>query len=154
MTPSAEKNISIIEFVQNTNVRGQLLDTLKELSIGNVTHCENEEQCKIALAGDAKAWFVFDAAVDLTNVARILNAAQAASPILTRPIYMVTADISKEILTLALEFYVLKVRSGEINLRFADASQQISEPGTYPGNHARDHKIPRGCALGWCDRLA
>ncbi len=116
MTPSAEKNISIIEFVQNTNVRGQLLDTLKELSIGNVTHCENVEQCKIALAGDAKAWFVFDAAVDLTNVARILNAAQAASPILTRPIYMVTADISKEILTLALEFYVLKVRSGEINL--------------------------------------
>jgi tetratricopeptide (TPR) repeat protein len=119
-----EKNVAIIEFVKNTNLRGQIRDTLKEMNIENVIHCENQEQCRAALSGDAKAWLVFDAASDLVSVAGILKAAQAVSPILTRPIYMVTTDISKEILSIALEFYVLKVRSGEVNLNAVKSDLQ------------------------------
>jgi tetratricopeptide (TPR) repeat protein len=110
-----ETTYDVIIFIHNMNLRNVVRDCLKEISGFQILNSESDEQSLEYFQTYPKAWFIHDSSQDPQVLAKTLGKAQGQSPLATRPIYLILADVSKEILSIALEFNVLKVRSSDIN---------------------------------------
>jgi tetratricopeptide (TPR) repeat protein len=109
------ENISVIIFTANAGLRTTLRDAVKNMGVAAPEMIDSQEGCLSALSEHPASWMLMDTSFGLEVTASVLAAARNAEKSTVRPIYLVLSEAETNLLYLALEYGVFKVRPGNVS---------------------------------------
>jgi len=115
MSEQEEVTDSAIICATNQSLKSVLRDGVRRAGIAATMILDKTSDTVRELKSQPKCWLLLGHKIPGTDLVKILSAAQGDSGLTTRPIYLVTSDFKPEIVTMALEFNISKVRFGDIN---------------------------------------
>ncbi len=112
-------------FVSRDTVRSVLMRELKSYGIPEVKAQESLADCIEDLRKDPNSLLVIDWESGEENVAKALGAAQGPHRVDTRPIYFIALDLSERVISIAHEYNVAQIHTGEISQ--SDITKHLDE---------------------------
>lgn len=101
-------------FVGRPTVRAVLMRELKSYGIPELKLVETVEECIEDLQNFPKSLLVVDWECGEQKVVKVLHAAQGAHKVDTRPIYFIALEVSERVISVASEYNVAQIHTGEI----------------------------------------
>jgi tetratricopeptide (TPR) repeat protein len=105
----------VILFISRPNIRPLLKQELKASGIETIFTVEDHDTCIEQMILNSSAMLIIDADHDAVVLNSILTAAQGSFNVDTRPILLITQDMSPSVISYATEYSISRVHTGEIS---------------------------------------
>ena len=105
----------VILFISRPNIRPLLKQELKASGIETIFTVEDHDTCIEQMILSSSAMLIIDADHDAVVLNSILTAAQGSFNVDTRPILLITQDMSPSVISYATEYSISRVHTGEIS---------------------------------------
>ncbi|MGE0172948.1 MAG: tetratricopeptide repeat protein [Oligoflexales bacterium] len=103
-----------IVFIHRTQVRNVVREVLKALPCPDILVPGDADECINQLTSNPKAFLAIDWEYGLETLAKVLSRAQGNFNIDTRPIYILTSEITTQVVAVSAEYNVARIHAGDI----------------------------------------